>query len=383
MANDWSAPERDVLARAGELLERDADAVLATVVDVEGSAYRRPGAKMLVTPEGTVGSVTAGCLADDVRAVAEEVQADGRRRIETYDLRADDDVWGLGVGCEGVVDLLLEPLDASLGPAVDAHEGGGPVAVLTVLDGDLAGERGYYRESIGVRGLPDWLAEAAAGPTARLLAEESSETLAVAADGREARVFVDTVTAPPELVVLGSGHDVSPVVELAGANGFETTVVGFRGAVRLAERFPAADRTVTTSPADVTDAVTPDDTTYVMAMTHSFVDDRLAVEALLDTPVPYVGILGPRERFAELREAFSEAGRPLSPDDSARIYAPAGIDLGGGSPARVATSVVAEVLAVHADREPAHLVDREGPIHDRVALGGDAASRAGDDGLDS
>jgi xanthine dehydrogenase accessory factor len=389
MASDWSVPATDVLDEAWDLLTADEEAVLVTVLDVEGSAYRRPGAKMLVTPEGGVGAITAGCLEDEVQRVAESVLAAGERRVETYDLMEDDegDVWGLGVGCNGVIDVLLEPLDDSFAPAVEAHRGGDPVAMLTVVEGDGAGSRGYYRPSAGVSDLPGWLADAVEGPAADLLDARSADTVSAAAVGREATVFVDAVAAPPDLVVLGSGLDVGPVVELGKRNGFRTTVVAFRGAADLAERFPAADRVVTTSPAQLQDAHEFDESTYAVVMTHNFVDDRLAVEQLLDTETPYVGLMGPRERFSEMLEEFEAEGRTFEEAELAPLYTPIGLDLGGGSPHQIATSIVSEVLAVHNDREPRHLSGREGPIHERVDVetaggansGGDAEREAADE----
>jgi xanthine dehydrogenase accessory factor len=382
MDSDWSVPERDVLDRAGELLGDEREAVLVTVVDVEGSAYRRPGAKMLVTPDGGVGSITAGCLEDEVQRVAESVLAAGERRVETYDLMDDDDVWGLGVGCNGVIDVLLEPLDDSFAPAVEAHRGGEPVAVLTVLEGEAAGSRGYLRPGEGVTGLSEGLADAVAEPAGALLDRERADAVGVETAPDESTVFVDPVSAPAELLVLGSGHDVAPVVELGRRNGLRTTVVAFRGGEDLDGRFPGADRTLSTSPAQLDEAVALDGSTYAVVMTHNFVDDRLAVEQLLDSSVPYVGLMGPRERFEEMLEAFAEEGRTYDEAELSPVYTPVGLDLGGGSPDQIATSIVAEVLAVHNDRRPRHLSGHEGPIHERVEVadGGRADDGPADDG---
>ncbi|MFT4946479.1 MAG: xanthine dehydrogenase accessory factor, partial [Natronomonas sp.] len=117
-AGDWSVPETEVMDAVGDAID-DRRAVLATVVDVVGNAYRRPGAKMVIAEEGDgIGSITAGCLEDEVLAIAEDVIAEGRPRVEQFDLTGDDDVWGLGVGCNGVIDILLEPLEDSYRPVV-------------------------------------------------------------------------------------------------------------------------------------------------------------------------------------------------------------------------------------------------------------------------
>lgn len=374
MADDeWSVPESAVFAGAREHLDADEPGVLATIVDVKGNAYRRPGAKMLVGPDGEgVGHVTAGCLESEVTALARDVLAAGRPRVETYDLTDDDDVWGLGVGCDGIIDVLLEPLDESIRPALDAYDAGEDVAAIAVLAGDGVdrGERWHYRPDEGIvegdEKVPDWLRESVTAPARQLLDSGGSDTIAVGGPDGEATVFVDAITAPPELVILGSGHDVGPVVELATKNDVRVTVVGFRGGTDLDERFPRAERTLSTSPADLRAALDVDEDTYAVVMTHNFVDDRIAVGELVRTPTEYVGLMGPRERFEEMLDAFDGEGRSFDDEELDKVYTPVGLDLGAGSPYGIATSVVAEVLAVDAERTPRHLQAREGSIHERI-----------------
>ena len=370
---DWGVPETAVLARAASLAAAGERAVLATVVGVEGSAYRRPGAKMVVEEGGGgSGHITAGCLEDEVFDLADEVLAAGEPRIETYDLMEDDgDVWGLGVGCNGIIDILIEPLDDSLAAAHRALADGRPVAVVTALEGDVPmGTRALYHPGGGLdapQGFPDWLVDPAEDAAATLLAQGASEAVEVETEAGRATLFVDGLEPAPRLLVVGSGHDVGPVVELASRNGFETVVVGFRGADDLEERFPQADATVATSAPRLAEAVALDGRTHAVVMTHNFLDDRLAVEALLDAGVPYLGLMGPRERFEEMLEEFEAEGRRFDDGDLDAVYTPIGLDLGGGSPYQIATSIVGEALAVHHGREPGHLRDREGPIHDRAA----------------
>jgi len=376
-AGDWSVPETEVLDAVGDAID-DQHAVLATVVDVVGNAYRRPGAKMVVADEGDgIGSITAGCLEDEVLAIAEDVVAEGRPRVERFDLTGDDDVWGLGVGCNGVIDILLEPLDDSYRPVVDAYERGEDIVVLTVTESDASdarrGDRAYATRTDGTlsfdaSGWPDWLLDALDDPATKLLAAETSDTLTFEHDGDRVEVFVDAVTAPPELVIFGSGHDVAPVADLGSRVDFHVTVASFRGAAATSDRFPDADRVVSTSPATIRETIDFDENTYAVVMTHNFVDDHIALEELLDTPVPYIGLLGPRERFEEIRDELRDGGVELSEADLERIFTPAGLDLGGGTPFHIAQSVVAEVTAIRFGREPAHLTEREGHIHERPSL---------------
>lgn len=372
--SDWSVPETEVIRQVGARLDADGDDVLATVVDVEGNAYRRPGAKMLLDETGSgVGSISAGCLEDELVSAAGSIRESGRPELVTYDLTSDgEDVWGIGVGCNGVLEVLLEPLDGTYRPAVEAFDRGEDVAIVTVLSaggGLERGDRAYYYPDGRLRRPDGSAAEgwppSIAGAAGELAERGRADVLTV--EGGET-VFVDGLAAPPELVVFGSGHDVGPLTELAARNDFRVTVVGFRGAVDLADRFPDAHRTLTTSPGAIDEDLDLDDRTYAVVMTHNFVDDRLTVERLLDSPAPYVGLMGPRDRFEEMLEEFESEGVTFDSEGLESLYTPIGLDLGGGSPYRIAHSIVAEILAVENDRSPRHLREREGHIHDRVDL---------------
>ncbi|WP_142859063.1 XdhC family protein [Salinigranum halophilum] len=377
---NWSVPETEVLTQARDLLVSDRRGVLATVIRVEGSAYRRPGAKMVLPEDGAgVGHITAGCLEDEVQGLASEVLAAGEPRVEHYDLmpEADDDVWGLGVGCNGRIDILLEPLDETYRPAVDAFAAGRDIGVLTVTDGEHAGARAYYDPQTETFDLGDGfdadLAERVREVAAELTALGKADAVTVELGGESVTVFVDGLTAPSKLAVVGTGHDVGPIAELGAQTDFRVSVVGFRGAAAKADRFPAASEVVSTSPARMTDEFDFDANTYVVVATHNFVDDRLAIEALLDTPVPYVGLMGPHERFEEMLDDFEDEGTTFTDAQLDRLYTPVGLDLGGGSPYQIALSIVSEVLAVKHDREPRHLRTREGTIHDRIELSTDGS----------
>jgi len=370
--NEWSVPESAVIERAGELLEADERAVLATIVDVEGSAYRRPGAKMVIPEDGGgIGSITAGCVEDEVLGLAQRVLDAGEPRLETFDLMGDDDIWGLGVGCNGIIDILLEPLDR-YAPALSAYGDGDSIAALTVLESEsgsvATGDRAFYRAELTAASgdWPGWLREAVTEQAASLAAARRADVLEVEGPDGDVTVFVDGLAPPPRLLVFGTGHDVGPVVELARQADFRVTVVGYRGANATEDRFPGAHEVVSTSPARFRERVEVDDETYAIVMTHNFVDDRLTLDALLDTPTPYVGLLGPRERFEEILEAFEEEGRTFEGSELDRIYTPAGLNLGGGAPYQIALSIVSEVLTVHNGRIPQHHTDRDGPIHDRL-----------------
>ncbi len=380
----WAASALSVRERLRDAIAAESvpAAAVATVVGVEGSAYRRPGAKRLVAEEGAVGAVTTGCLEGPVGDLAERALADGPV-CETFDLTGDDAL-GFGLGCNGVIDVLVEPADASFRPALDALAEGERVALVTVVGGEAAdGSDGYPDAPVGARAfvaesdevretpsaprpaLPEDLLGAVRERAGGFAAVGRSDTVTVETDRGTAELFVDGLEPAPELLVFGHGADVRPVARLARDAGFRVTVAAARGARVDGERFPAAHEVVATRPREVASAISRPAETYAVVMSHNFADDRLATETLLETDVPYVGLMGPRKRFEEMREEFAEAGRSLSADELERIGTPVGLDLGGGEPYQVALSVVGEVLAVSNDRAGGRLTDSEGPIHPR------------------
>jgi len=373
----WISSEHTVIERAQSILASNHDAVLATIVAVEGSAYRRPGAKMLVSDDGDIlGSITAGCLEDEVYTLAADVLAAGTPRLETFDLMQDD-VWGLGVGCNGVITILLEPVSTQLIPLIQAYETRDSALIATVLRSDNDNLDSWRRVSYtpeegivpadGGPPVPAWVQSSLEQPAAKLFGTQNSDSLWLNDPDGEACVFLDGIAPLPRLVAVGSNQDVRPVVELASKAGFQTTVVGYRGSTATLEQFPNADDVHSTSPAQIREAIEIDNQTYFAVMTHNFIDDRITVSQVAETPTPYIGLMGPRDRFEEMLDAYDPESMP-APDNLSKVYTPIGLDLGGGSPYQIAFSIVSELLAVHNGREPKHLQHREGSIHDHPEL---------------
>lgn len=366
----WSATTLSV--RETLRAELGTDAVVATVAGVEGSAYRRPGAKRVIG-DGAVGAITAGCLEGPVADLADRARTSGPL-LETFDLTGEDDEWGFGLGCNGVIDVLVEPADASFRAALERVADGDRGALITVGGGDYpvpVGARTLVTpdgETVSTDERPSIPADVLGAVEARAVEfarTGRSDTVAVETDRGTAEVFVDGLQPVPELLVFGSDADVRPVARLGSEAGFRVTVASARGARADPERFPAAHEVVGIRPPEITDAVSRPEDTYAVVMSHNFVDDRLALEALLETDVPYVGVMGPRERFEQLRADLAEDEVRLSEADRDRIASPVGLDLGGGEPVQIALSIVGEVLAVSNGRDGGRLTDGEAPIHPR------------------
>lgn len=384
----WSATDVDVRRAMRACLDADATAAVATVAAVEGSAYRRPGARMVVDEKGNhLGAVTAGCLEEPVIELAEAVMATAEPTVETFDL-TDDGEWGYGLGCNGVITLLVEPLDPSWRAALDALEGGDLVGMATALDAtnhafadaDGAVSRGARRVLLGDPDDPEALAASAHWTDRDPLPDEAADQLAeaiasarsagrttvetVEVDGDSLRVLVDGLAPPPHLLLFGAQPDVHPVSRLARQVGFQVTVASPRGAHADAERFPAAHDVIASRPADLDAHV--DGRTHVVCMSHSFADDQLALETLVGTDVPYIGLMGPRDRYEELLEAIDDEAEAAVNAAAHRLAAPVGLDIGADAPPEIALSIIGEVLAVANGRDGGRLRDAGHPIHTRA-----------------
>jgi xanthine/CO dehydrogenase XdhC/CoxF family maturation factor len=350
----------EVLARLDALARAGRRAALATVVRIAGSAYRRPGAKLLVEEGGgALGSVSGGCLEADVREHALAAIRGAAPRLIHYDTGSDDrTVWGLGLGCNGEVDIFVQPF-AAIGPqdpiraTVELLQGDAPFATSTVLDGKDAGRRlivtadGARRGSLGDDALDPEAAAAARTP----LGQGRSELHEVASR----RVFTEVLLPPPHLVIFGAGDDSIALATVAAATGFRVAVVDHRPAFLADGRFPGA-RSFQLRPEQGLGALPLGRASYAVVKTHSFANDREWLRALLARDVPFIGVLGPRARLEEILRQLGAAG-----DD--RVHGPVGLDVGADGPEQVAVSIVAEVLAVRAGREPVPLRRKEGPIH--------------------
>ena len=330
---------------------------LATVVRIDGSSYRRVGAKLLIEDGGpTLGGVSGGCLEAEVREVGLAVLRDGQCRLRQYRTGADDDVvWGFGLGCDGTIEILVQPLTGDtrevLGRVRELLSGDRPFAVSTVLNGDAAGRVVLVD--------PDGVGD---GWTARLdrdLAARSEECLDRGQStqwGEDSeRVFTEVYEPPPHLVIFGAGDDAMPLTEFATRIGFRVTLIAHRQAYLQPERFPQATHLVTRRPEEGVHGILFGPEAYAVVMTHSFADDLEWVDHLLRTDVAYVGLLGPQTRTDKILERIGDEGTDC-------VFGPVGLDIGADGPEQIALCIVAELLAVRSSRVPGHLRQREGAV---------------------
>lgn len=338
---------------------------LATIVGVKGSTYRRPGARLLVADDGQmVGNLSGGCLEGEVFGVAESVIASGEPQLVFYDLTADDEVvWGWGLGCNGAIEVFVEPAEKAVETAEAlrrAIEDERAVAVITVLDSgtrELArGDRSIVHEGISATGL---IAEA--GAAAIETGKTSIQELEFP-DGA-ARCFIEVIEPPLRLLVCGAGHDAIPMLEAAAGLGWRVDVADDRESMLNPERFPRARRFVHSDPGKIDEAAEIDGRTFVIVMSHNYLRDRDYLRSLIGSSAAYVGMLGPRARLQRLLNDLSSDGVEVPSDDEIRLHGPAGLDLGAEGPEEIAAAIVAEILAVSRSRGAGFLRDRSTPIH--------------------
>ncbi len=336
---------------------------LATVVGVRGSTYRQLGARQLVADDGySVGTVSGGCLDQDLHQVVVDVLSSGKPRLVEFDLTADDEaIWGWGIGCNGATELLVIPArDASrwAEEITSVRVRRAPLAVVHELFGPRF-SRLYVRSDGRHSGaLSDGTLQTEAIDLAkRAINEGESATFEVGGS----RLMVEVLGAPPRLVICGAGHDVDPLAHYASELGFEVVVTDERPALLGSQRFPSA-HPVTSLPSELVANVELDQRTYVVIMSHNYLRDLDYLKSLLDTDVSYIGALGPGARLERLVSDLRESGCHPSGEDLAKIHGPAGLDIGAEGPKEIAWAVMAEILAVRREKAAGFLRDRKGPV---------------------
>lgn len=314
------------------------ESVLVTLVTVEGSSYRRPGARLLLTAAGQrTGSISGGCLEEDVLVRARQVFATGLAETVVYDTTSENDlVWGVGLGCHGIVRVLLEKLPPRPAWAVALAE-------------NFAARR------------PTPLAVVHRASDPARLGTRLADNAPAAADDY---VFLDQVSPPTALIVFGAGDDAQPLSRLAHELGWQVTVADPRAAFATAERFPTAAQLVVGPAPTLVDRLAPGADVLAVVMTHHYIHDVPLLRGLIQRPLAYLGLLGPKKRAEKILADLANEGLTLTPTMRARLHAPVGLDLGADSPEQVALAILAEMQAALAGRDARPLRERTRPIHE-------------------
>lgn len=355
-------------------------ALLATVVHVEGSSYRRPGARMLVDENGMMtGAISGGCLEGDALRKALLAITRGTPRLVVYDTTDEEDAMiGVQLGCAGIIQVLFEPVDdtnpdnpvellrksvTGRTPSVivtvslpERYADNHPGTLLLMNDSMVR----FAREAE----FPDLKAEALFS-----LRSGVSRFITRQLTAGTANIFVEYLQPPVSLVVAGAGNDVIPVVKMADLLGWEVHVADGRGTHAKEDRFAAACQVLVGKPEAVLDKIATDERTAFILMSHNFQYDKAMLRALLPLDIPYIGVLGPKKKLNRMLDDLRSEGMLIPADLLKKVYGPTGLEIGAETPEEIALSMLAEIQAVFNHRPGGYLRDKSTVIHDRATPG--------------
>lgn len=344
---------KQLLARFAAWRENGQPMVLASVFETAGSTYSKAGAQMLMTADGRFqGMLSGGCLEGDLAERARLVAESGEPQSVTYDLGAsDEELWGLGVGCDGLMRIFLQLLDPGSGyepfaTMVRAFEGHDRQVAATVIESDHAGllpGSGLVtvEGDVAYTDIDDEFREAVSAAAGKVLLAGQSNTEAIVFDKSRAKILFTILEPPPAVLVLGAGLDAEPVVRFAAELGWRVTVQDHRPAYVEAGNFAGADAVQCRPVRSFAEELEIDRYDAVIVMSHHLASDREYLRQLARSRIPYIGLLGPIDRRRRLLDDLEALAEKLAD----RLHGPAGLDLGGRGPASIALSIVAEMHA--------------------------------------
>lgn len=363
----------DILSAYKKAQLQGRQTALATVVHVEGSSYRRPGARMLVEDNGKMtGAISGGCLEGDALRKALQAINQRQNKLITYNSLDEDDIeFGVQLGCNGIIHILFEP--------VDPNNANNPIALL---------QRVYIERRDAVLVTLFSLNHVLHQPGTCLFFDgehtydnienktlhiEIKKDAAIALAGKssflkqysnhELAAFVELIQPPVSLVVVGAGNDAFPLVEMATVLGWQLTVIDGRLTHANRNRFTQVDQLIAAKPAEAIRNIYIDKRTVFVLMTHNYKYDLEMLKLLLQTSCGYIGTLGPKKRLERMLGELQENGFSISEEQRTKIYGPTGIDIGAETAEEIALSVLAEIKAVLSNHKGAFLRDRTSGIH--------------------
>jgi xanthine dehydrogenase accessory factor len=352
---------------------------LATVVQVEGSSYRRPGARMLVTEDGQLtGAISGGCLEGDALRKALLAITEQRNKIVTYDTTDEDDAkFGVQLGCNGIVHILFEPITDNdehhpiqlLHKAISERKNSVVVTLFSLSDTKgtqpgtclLCRDHGemVYRDLIPGIGVP------VEQEAMNVLCYKQSNTKQYYTGECEFTAFFSFIKPVVQLVIAGAGNDAIPLAQIAELMGWCTVIADGRANYATKMRFPTAKKVLVAKPNDLMEQLSIDEQTVFVLMTHNYNFDFELLKRLAYIDTDYIGVLGPRKKMQRMFDELQEQGFGISKDQQHKIYGPVGLDIGAETAEEIALSIAAEIKAVLSARNSRSLKMEAGPIHDR------------------
>jgi xanthine/CO dehydrogenase XdhC/CoxF family maturation factor len=365
---------KDILAAYKAALAHGRQTALATVVHVEGSSYRRPGARMLIEDNGQLtGAISGGCLEGDALRKALQAINLQQNKLVTYNSMHEEDIdFGVQLGCNGIVHILFEPIDPAdennpVSLLEKAMTFSGETVLVTLFslqwfNGHQPGTCFLLNKETSQSNIADTALETAVRKDA---ADVLQTRTSIINEYNEFSLssFVELLQPSVSLVVIGAGNDVFPLAEMAGILGWKITIADGRSTHANKQRFPNVHTIITGKPEAVIEQLAIDDWTVFLLMTHNYNYDLAMIRLLLSVKCSYIGTLGPKKRLDRMLNQLQQEGLIITDEQKANIYGPTGLDIGAETAEEIALSILAEIKAVFADRQGHFLRNRSVSIH--------------------
>jgi len=342
-------------------------AALATVVKVEGSSYRRPGARMLITEDGMLtGAISGGCLEGDALRKALSAIHQGENKLVTYDTTDEDDAkFGIQLGCNGIVYILFEPVFAEdkLNPleilsAANARRENYVITTLFSIETKIQpGTTLLFRKTDSLEKLPAEISGSIKNDAFDVLTLQLSRFENYLIGANEIEAFLQFIPPPIQLIIAGAGNDTQPLAEMANILGWEIIVVDGRQTHCSLQRFPQATQLIIAKPDKFLDQISIDNHMAFVLMTHNYNYDVALLNLLLEKNVSYLGILGPKKKLMRM---LDELGKPEMEE---KVHGPIGLDIGAETAEEIAISILAEIKSVFTGASTVMLKDKKQSIH--------------------
>lgn len=370
-----------IIKAYNEAAELGRKTVLATVVHVDGSSYRRPSARMLVDETGlATGAISGGCLEGDALRKALYALVQKKNVLITYDTSDEEDaIVGAQLGCNGIIQVLFEPIDKDqpnnpihlLQQAIEKRRTAILVSFFNLKEknGQQIGTSLLIEDQQVIAGTIDneVLLQQVLTDSALVLREKASLFRAYQQDNTTHNVFIEYFAPTVSLVIVGAGNDTQGLAQMAETLGWNIYVVDGRPTHAKDSRFVSSCQIIVSKPESALDKISIDPQTVFVLMTHNYNYDLAVLKRLLqDDQTPYIGILGPKKKFQRMLDDMKVEGITLDENQLARIYAPIGLEIGAETPEEIAISVLSEIKAVLSERKGGLLRDKKEPIHSKL-----------------
>ena len=370
---------REIINAYNKARKNEKRLALATLVHLNGSSYRRPGARMIVDEEGQLtGAISGGCLEGDALRKAVFCIHTQRPKLVIYDTSDEEDATiGIQLGCSGIIQVLFEPIDENdplnpielLKKAIHKRQNTVLVTLYAsqIKKGDTVGtsmllvDSGEFHDNSSFQFVPETLMQ----DIKDTLTVKKSSFKSYQHNDNTFNAFLSFISPPISLVIVGAGNDAIPLQSIAETLGWEVTIVDGRHTYAKIERFSSACQIIVSKPEKVLQQIPIDEKTVFVLMTHNYNYDYAILKALLGKNIPYIGALGPKKKLDNMITDLKAENIFLNDKQKNILYGPVGLELGAETPAEIALSITAEIMSVMNNKKGGSLRNLVTEIHPR------------------